>query len=98
MEIAPVPVNTLSRINKKSTGESTILSYLDFIQDIINNPNNTPEKAQSLIENSWINILMEQPLSLLPLRPCHGSEGLLRRAEVVMKTAKIMVNLGIPIT
>jgi hypothetical protein len=37
---------------------SSILSYLDSIQSIINNPDNTPEKAQSLIENTWISILM----------------------------------------
>jgi hypothetical protein len=39
---------------------NTILSYLDSIQIIINNPENTPEKAQSLIENNWISILLDQ--------------------------------------
>ena len=63
IEVAPVPVNTLSKINKNSTGmmsESSIISYLDYIQSIINNPDNTPLEAQSLIDNTWISILMEQ--------------------------------------
>jgi len=63
IEVAPVPLNTLSKINTKSTGmrsESSILSYLDSIQSIINNPDNTPLEAQSLIENTWMSILMEQ--------------------------------------
>jgi hypothetical protein len=63
IEVAPVPVNTFSKINKKSKGmrsESSILSYLDSIQSIINNSDNTPLEAQSLIEITWRSILMEQ--------------------------------------
>jgi hypothetical protein len=65
IEIAPVPVKPLSNTisgEKGKKGSSSILSYLDSIQSIINNPEYTPplEKAQSLIENSWLSILMEQ--------------------------------------
>jgi len=63
IEIAPVAVKPIAKTKSGEKGEmesSTILSYLDSIQSIINNPDNTPEKAQSLIENTWISILMEQ--------------------------------------
>ena len=63
IEIAPVPVKPLvktTNVDKGQGGGSTIISYLDSIQSIINNPDNTPEKAQSLIENTWLSILMEQ--------------------------------------
>ena len=51
----------ISKIKIKAKVENNnILSYLDSIQEIINNPENSPEKAQSLIENSWISILLEQ--------------------------------------
>ena len=63
IEIAPVPVKPLANTisgEKGKKGSSSILSYLDSIKSIINNPNNSPEKAQSLIENSWLFILMEQ--------------------------------------
>jgi hypothetical protein len=63
IEVAPVPVKPIANTISGDKGEmesSTILSYLDSIQSIINNPDNTPEKAQSLIENTWISILMEQ--------------------------------------
>lgn len=63
IEIAPIPVKPLANTtngDKSQRVSSTILSYLDSIQSIINNPENTPEKAQSLIENSWMSILLAQ--------------------------------------
>lgn len=63
IELAPVPVKPIDNKISGEKGEmesSTILSYLDSIQSIINNQDNTPEKAQSLIENTWISILLEQ--------------------------------------
>ena len=63
IEKSPVLVKPLVKRTKVDKGKrvgTTILSYLDSIKSILNNPDNTPEKAQSLIENSWISILIEQ--------------------------------------
>jgi hypothetical protein len=46
----------ISSSNKKI---SYVLSYLDSIEQIVNNSNN-PIEAQSLIENLWINIIEEK--------------------------------------
>ena len=56
------PLANTTSGEKGKRESSIILSYLDSIQSIINNPENTPENSNShyLIENSWISILLEQ--------------------------------------
>lgn len=34
-----------------------IFTYLDLIKEIINNPDYSREEAQTLIENSWLNLI-----------------------------------------
>jgi hypothetical protein len=55
VDLAPVDVKGLgkiSNVDKDQRVSSSILSYLDSIKSIINNPEYTPEKAQSIIENT----------------------------------------------
>jgi hypothetical protein len=56
IETPPVPIKR----SNIGAGSSTILSYLDSIKSIINDPENTPEKSQSLIENNWMSILLDE--------------------------------------
>jgi len=52
--------NFKEKINNITIKNSYLLSYLDSIKNIINNPDYSDLKKQEFIENSWVNIIKEK--------------------------------------
>lgn len=53
-------INSKSNTTSNSKETNFVLSYLDSIEEIINNQELTPFQAQTKIENSWLDLVIEK--------------------------------------
>lgn len=78
-------INT-SNYSMNDKNENYLLSYLDSIKGIINNPELTPEQGQNLIENSWISLVTSklEDSKFLIDRHSHRLANVIKQANITL--------------